>query len=388
MIQPRLNAKFLTVFALTAVMIAGAFALNSCGSSNNGSTTTSYIGAGSQWEVTLNSNGNTFVITHAPSVGGTTDLTVNGTYVSESTGFLQLTVTSSSGAGSGGITAPAAGTLLNALNIPGLVFLVSPVGQTNGNITAMIPTGNCPSGALNLNWVQLKTPSGFSYGSSDVFGIFNFSTAGVALVANQYIVEPPFTGSAPTTVGTGTCSGGTVSITNADLFLTSGGGAIVHANTSGEGSGNDQIFFALPQTAGPVTVTSLAGNYAGLAFATNTGGGFNTQDFPLSMTLAVSGSNVTGSAYQLTDITTGAHGTGAGTGANIVINADGNSNGFVTGTIDTSNPAGGGAAKGFACEVLPAGTQLLGLPAINNTILACVGVDQNQNFLSAIFVSH
>src|SRR5579885_1047292 len=142
-------AKGVVGIAATLLATGGLMLLDSCGSSSATSGPTSYSGAGSAWSATLDPSNNTFTMTHAPTVGGTVDQTINGTYTTSSDGFLVLTVTSSSGSNSANL--PAAGAKANALNIPGFILFVAPIGATNGqNVIPMIASGNCPTDTLTL----------------------------------------------------------------------------------------------------------------------------------------------------------------------------------------------------------------------------------------------
>jgi hypothetical protein len=346
--------------------------LGSCSKSDATATTRSYAGAGSEWNSTLNPDG-TFVITHSPTVGAAADVTVNGTYVTEPTGFLLLTVGSATGTG-----APAAGAQAYALEIPNTVFFLKPIG-VNSNIIAMIPSGGCPATLLSENWIKMKVDTSWT-AALDVNGTFTFDpTSGAATVTHKYSLNTPAGDLGTMAVGTGTCSGGLLSIVGGgaggvDLFLTQTGGAIVHVGTANEGSNGDQIIFAMPPTSAAVAPTDLAGNYIGLVF-TSSGGGTN---FPAKLTLAAGGGGVTGPGYQISDVASGATTTG---GAKLVINTAGISNGFVSGTMDTTSPTGGGVAKPMTCMALP------NAGGSGHTILSCAALDQSNAFFSFLLTS-
>src|SRR5690349_19302549 len=111
--RDRLNNSdsYLLVTSLGAALLLSA--LTGCGGGSAGGR--SYAGAGSDWRWTLGGNG-TFTGTERSS-----NSTVSGTYVTTSTGFQKMTVTSSSG------NAPAVGSVFPGLEVPGFAMIFAPV---------------------------------------------------------------------------------------------------------------------------------------------------------------------------------------------------------------------------------------------------------------------
>ena len=92
---------------LKPCLVAGSIAvltssiLIGCGSSSSPSaeTSQSYNGPGSKWDIQLADNG-TFHIDHRPSVSGSIDYTVDGSYTRQANGFVTMTVTGGTGSSS------------------------------------------------------------------------------------------------------------------------------------------------------------------------------------------------------------------------------------------------------------------------------------------------
>ncbi|HUP57791.1 MAG TPA: hypothetical protein VM598_10090 [Bdellovibrionota bacterium] len=272
-----------------------------------------YGGAGSNWQATLNGDG-TFTITESDS-----GMTATGTYETLSTGFLRLTVSSASGTG-----APSAGDQALALNVPGFVFLLKPLGD-GSPIIPMVPIGTCPSANMTANWILTETNSDISLNTTEGFGTFTYtaSTGAVAL-PTKYAIDNTSLGAG--TIGTFTCSGGVGTLSGGEeMWFNPSGGAIVHG-------GSGDIILAMTQaTVG--SAAALNGNYSGLVFSNN-GGGDDT--FPVMGTL----SGGTGTFTQVTNVATGTLGTESATLSFSAV--DSPSAGFVDGnlavTADATNP--------------------------------------------------
>ena len=224
----------------------------------------------------------------------------------------------------------------------------------------------------------MKVEHSWTATNNDVSGTFSFdATTGVASVLSDFNLAALTTDQGTHALGTGTCANGTLSLPNdtGDLFLTTAGGAIVHTSPSMESTGDDGIIFALPPAAAAIVPSSLAGNYAGLAFASGA-----DSDFPVSLTLTANGSGVSGPGVKLTDVTTGTPDTG---GALITLSTAGTANGVVNGTMDTTSTTGGGMAEPMTCVVQQhAGTN-------SQTVMACATIDANsQKFFSIVLASH
>lgn len=306
--------------ALLGIVAAALFF--GCGASQ---TNYSYGGPGSSYSAALNADG-TFTITRAADINSAASLTVAGTYSRLSTGFVYMTVTAVTGTG------PSVGDTAYGMEIPGFAFLVKPVGG-DSHVIPMVASGTCPTADFTANWIAGDKDDSTSATNiaADFFGTFSYNaTANTATLPAKYALAGPFTAlGAGTVPGLGTCSSGVLSFTGGAMWLTSLGGALVHANTGGETA--DQIIIAMPATS-LASTTSLAGNYAGLVFNKDLPTGDANRLFPVSVTAtAPTSTTMSMTGTQLTDVTTGA--TGAGTATLAITAMNSPSAGFMTGTV-------------------------------------------------------
>jgi len=286
-------------------------------------------------------------------------MTVNGTYVVLSTGFLKLTVTSATGT-----DAPTAGDQAVALEVPGYAFMLMPMDPNSDQLIPMISAGECPTSDVTGNWVIVNgdTNRDATSTTQDYFGTFAFDvTSGTASLPSMYALDSNFTPVTPGTLPPGTCANGIMDLTTAVMYLTSNGGAIVHTGADTASELDDNVIFAL----GPKAITSISnldGNFAGILFDDNNAGGAKISPVSMSCT---SGSC---SASIVSDITTGVT-----SGGSVTINLDGTVDalgiGFVTGTIADSGSTPGNLACMVDIDVLGAGKK----------IISCVGQSPGDN---------
>ena len=339
------------ILAGSGLVLGSLLVLSGCGTGGSGSgsgSTQSYTGAGSRWDVTLASD-NTFTITHRPSANGAVDMTVNGTYQELASGFLKLTVGSATGAG-----APSPGEAGYALNVPGYVFILKPLDPHSDQIIPMIKSGSCPSGNMSANWVMVKGTSV----NGEVYGTFAFDAATqTASLPTQYDLS--HSSGASYTLGSGVCKDGILTVAGDDMFLTEGGGAIVHVNP---GSNSDEIYFGLaPKSVG--SVNALDGSYAGLLFDDSNGTGSKI----LPVAVSCSSGRCTGN--MITDIDNNVLSPDS-----VTINlttADNPSTGFVTGTIEYTQP--NPSYGNLTCMVN------LDAQGSGRNIMSCVGQSPGNN---------
>ncbi len=243
-------------------IIALSLGLGACSKDDASDSTYSYAGPGSNWGATIRSDG-TFTITESDS-----SLTVEGTHTTLSSGFMKLTVTSATGA-----DAPSAGQQAYAVNIPGVVFLLKPIGGGENQIIPMVASGSCPTSDQNLNWVQMSNSHTID-SSTDVLGTyaFDFETNTPSL-PNKYNLAGGDEGTG--TISAISCSAGVATVSGGGgggggtMYLTASGGAIVKTTNS--------TIMAMPS--GSVSTSVLAGDYVGLVFS----GG---DDHPVNATMS------------------------------------------------------------------------------------------------------
>ena len=258
---------------LLLMIIAGT--LFSC--SEKKDTTTSYVGPGSEYSITFNESDGTFDLTESDS-----SLTIAGSYTTLTSGFKKLTVGSVSG---GGDEKPSVGDQAYGVDIPGVVFLLKPL-EANSEIVSMVSKGSCPTGDFNMNWIITGIESGTAFKKGcndgdpsvkgiDALGTFSFTNStqqGVLpkkfdICGNQF--DDAFN------LGTITCSAGIATPADesqAKMYLTANGGAIVKVedDAGGADDDDDRIIVALPVNT--VVKASLADEYIGMIMMNNPGG--------------------------------------------------------------------------------------------------------------------
>lgn len=309
----------------------GFIVVNGC-SKEQKVPTYSYGGPGSAYTATLSDDG-TFTITHAPSVGATVTMTITGTYSRLASGFVKLTVTGSTGSG-----APASGSTALGLEVPGFALLLKPAGNES-EVIPMVVAGQCPTADMTLNWMVTDKDDATSAASTsaDYLGVFQYTAStNSATLPNKYALQA-FTSLGSGTVGTlSTCSNGILNFTGGAMWLTSQGGALVHA--TGSGPTNDQVIVAMPSSTISST-TGFAGSYAGLVFDKTATDGSGNRIFPVSVSMtSPSASTMTGTGTKMTDVEANTLSTDSATLT--ISSIDSPQNGFMKGTISIGGSTG------------------------------------------------
>ena len=267
----------LTVAGLTATLIA----CGGGGSSDDDSASRDYAGAGSRWDVSLDDSDNTFTITRRINASSGIIMTVNGSFQTLGNGFISMVVSDASGT-----DAPDPGDTAIGLEVEGYAFFLKPLD--GDQVIPMISAGNCPTDDINANWVIVKKGSNpdASDPNRDFYGSFAYdtSTDTPSLPAQYSLTHAAYTGGSGIP-GNGSCSDGVLEVTDAEMYLTANGGAIVHTNI---GTPSDSsIIFALPKKA-ISNISNASGSYAGLLFDGNDSSGDQVQ--PVSVVCDASGS--------------------------------------------------------------------------------------------------
>lgn len=319
-------------FAFTLMALTGCSEETPSAVSPDAAIVYQYAGPGSSWTVDLYDDA-TFIITHAPSLGEAIDMTINGTYARFDTGFLKLTVTTATGTAD---DLPVAGAEAYALEVPGFAFILKPIGD-DSEVIPMVTAGDCPVEDVVANWIHVKMRDGADATSTeqDFFGTFAYEVAtGIPSLPTKYSLES-FTALGSGTLSAGTCADGIMEVDEAVMYLTSQGGAIVHANAESETE--DSFIFAFPAEENLDSGEDLAGDYAGLVFDSAVAEGQDSL-FPVAITITGTVTTVTGTGTQLTDVETGAVGTGTASISLTALNSP--SDGFMTGTITIATQTG------------------------------------------------
>lgn len=370
--------KFIYATMASAASIAVASLLIACGSSSSTTavtattTSTNYNGPGSKWDVELVSDGN-FTAVRRPDVNSAVDMTVTGTYVTQSNGIIKLTVSSAVDDSNNTLSSPANGDVAWGLNAPGYAFMLRPMDSSSDQLIPMVTSGACPSSDMSGNWVNVNMQSGrLATDNSDFFGTFNFdATNQQGNLPGRYSLANPTSNLGSMALGTGSCSNGIMTISDGVMYLATNG-AIVRTGTDTSGDETDDSFiFAFAQKA-ITDINNLDGTYGGMLFD---GSNLSGQKInPVTMNCSAGSCTAT----QLdTDLTTTLSG-----GATINLNAgsgvDQPGTGFVTGTVTDGSGTGN-----LSCmvDIDAAGT--------GKKIASCVGQSpgDTSKLFNVLFVS-
>ncbi len=327
--------KIMAMAAVTATISACSGGSDTTATTGSGATTVAaaaYSGPGSKWNFNLATDG-TFDIARSAGVGAPVDMTIDGSYSRLSSGFLKLTVGSSTGT-----NAPAAGETAWAVEVPGYALLVKPIQANSDQIITMVAAGSCPTGDLAANWVLVKQEVGMNASNTqaDYTGTFNYNaTSGVASLPTKYSIAAPTVDlGAGVLPANGGCVDGIWSFSDATMYLTNNGGAMVHTfGGSLTTEDDDNFIFALKQKA-IVNVSAMDGEYAGMLF--DGAGTAGNKIVPISMSCTsgtCTGANVvnidTGEVDATSSVTVSLTGT-----------VDSPQPGIITGIISTGTSTG------------------------------------------------
>lgn len=328
------QTKIYKLYKLLAVVFVATL-ISACSASTDTTTTTSdataYSGPGSKWNFNLAAD-NSFTIERSAGVNAPVDMTIAGSYSRLASGFMTLTVASSTGT-----NAPAAGDIAWAVEVPGYALLVKPMQAGSDQMIAMVASGSCPTGDLNANWVLVKQDVGrdTSDPTADYTGTFSYNaTSGTPGLPSKYSLTDPTTNLGTFSLGAGTCADGILSFAGATLYLTNNGGAVVHTFGSDLTTEDDDNFiFALEQKA-IGNVNTMDGDFVGMLF--DEAGTAGNKIVPISMS-CVSG---VCTGYNVTDIETGAVDTSSSVTVSLTGTVDTPETGIITGTISTNTSVG------------------------------------------------
>ena len=349
-----------------------ALMIPACGGSGSGddssaTTATKYNGPGSKWDFTLNNDG-TFTVSKREDSSSPILFTVTGDWVTSSSGFRVLTVTGVTGTGG-----PSVGETAWAIDVPGYALLLNPMEAGSDQVIPMVVSGECPDEDLTANWVIVKKAdsSDATSSSRDFFGSYTYTAASeTATLPARYALDNAFTDQGSESLGASTCDEGLASVSDALMYLTSNGGAIVQTQLSDPDESS--FIFALQQKA-ISNVNNYDGSYAGMVFDGNYSSGDRV--IPASMTCSAATCNGSLLAGPLA---------GAATSDPWTLSLNGTIDslapGFVTGTLtDDGSSNSGNVACMIDIDVLGSGKK----------IISCVGQSPGDNtqMVNAIFTS-
>jgi hypothetical protein len=313
-------------------LVVGALLLSGCSSDSDSTPSTyNYNGPGSDYSLSMSTAG-TFELEES-----TDNLEVSGTWQELDSGFKKLTISTSNKSN------PAAGDAAFLLEIPGVISILKPINSDDSQIINMVQAGNCPTENFSSNWI--RGDKGFDITQQEVIGDIDYThSTETAVIDNFFKYDGTDTGQSSNPVQF-SCEKGIASVTNggntnAKLYLTTNGSAIVR--TSGDDStlGNDDDGFIVGLPEEEIgSKSNLDGTYSGLIFSDNGGG--NEEVTPVSLTLE----SASGTIYRLNDELTASTSTSLGVvdlyDADNITQTDGTtktaSTGFISAQITGSN---------------------------------------------------
>ncbi|MEM7377558.1 MAG: hypothetical protein AAF460_08645, partial [Pseudomonadota bacterium] len=250
---------------------------------------------------------------------------------------------------------------------------LSPMESGSDQVIPMVASGSCPTADFAANWVIVKksNSSDATSSSRDFFGSYQYTAAtSTANLPSVHALDNSFTNQGANSLGTSTCADGIALVSDAVMYLTTNGGAIVHTQVSDP---NESSFiFALAQKA-ITNVANFDGDYAGMVFDGNFSAGARL--IPAAMTCTsgtCSGTLLSGPENTATasDPWTLA----------LTNTVDDPSAGLITGTLTDNGSANTG---NVACMI---DSDVLGT---GKRIMSCVGQSPGDNtqMVNAIFTS-
>lgn len=327
-----------------------------------------YRGPGEVWNVFVNDAAQMIELTHQVNMSTGIDYEGISTFTTYSTGFTQMTVSSAGP----DLNGPSLGAVTSALYIPSYVFFLAPYSAAD--TMAMIPPV-CPSSDMTFNWIKLRQPSSWAIGSGggNSFGTMSLPIAtGAASLVNAFNLDTVSNSDMTTDSGAASLSSSVGCGTGqyfdgSNQVFTSSNAIIVNR------IGTNEVYFGISAATAPAA-TALAGSYAGYLYQAD-----GPSNDPVSLTLASSGGNATGTADLLSDVTNGTSAGGTNptvTIGSVTLSGTGTS-GFLGGSI---NFGGGNQPLVCLAQTSAGGTSQI--------MIACNGTNAAGHFVSLLLTSH
>ena len=288
-----------------SLSVVTALSFSGCGSSSNDDTkkedeitTKNYNGAGSRWDMSFKSNG----IATIKELNS--NLEINATWETLSSGFRKITTTSSSDSNI------ANGTVTYGFNLPDYMFPF--ISFTENKLIPTIVKGECPNGDLKHNFIVSYAKSNNKTDNTindfDGFGTFgywhsNSNTNKTNIEVYKRDGSRPDDGGSYEISGTpaANCSNGTIYDTVGDItddwnadttaYFTKSGGLIWHQEGKGNIVGNAynnriENDFMLPYEADLNTINQIDGNYIGYEINGNGQASLGYENNPVSVIIS------------------------------------------------------------------------------------------------------
>ena len=243
-------------FVALGLTLGASLALHGCGNGSAPTLTRGYAGAGSDWRWTLKSDGN-FTATESGTSTTFTGRILHAFERIDSRGFSRRTG-----------SAPASGTVIPGLEVPGFALLFAPVLGSETQIVGNIASGTCPTANFVDNYLYMQFSPGIDLTTTnrEFFGTFAWDTStNTGQAVTQYTMNYS-TISFPSPVS-GSCTNGVMNTNAFNAYLTPGA-AFVKSIGGGPTSGDGLI--AVPKA--PLgSLSRMYGKYSGLIYdATST----------------------------------------------------------------------------------------------------------------------
>ena len=267
-----------------------------------------------------------------------------------------------------GPDAPSQGDTAWAIEAEGYALMLYTQGDS---FVPMIKSGVCPTTDFEGNWViaRKRVDADATETDGDYFGSFAFDAAtGQGSLPARHALSDGFPSAGAGTLDAGTCADGIMEVSDALMYLTDNGGAIVHTNLNDP----DETSFIFALTQKSITsVAALDAEYAGILFDQSSASGSMISPVSIACTNGLcSGAFVTDVANNTTS-------------GMFTVDLFGTTNdpitGFLTGTVTNE----GGDSGNLACMVDE------DVQGTGQRLLSCVGQapGNNQRMFNLFFAS-
>ena len=313
-----------------------------------------FTGAGSNWRLEMERNGNEFELTRSNNPDSSVNITLTGTYEAfNNNGFTRLTVNDQEGTSSANDEI----TLVRASNY---AAFLSPIFPNDDDVLAMVAVANCGSSDTISNWIRFKHPitNQSSADEPNDFGTLRYVDSTATLTLNaRYNLDTPTQNIGNVEIASGECTEGFITESSEHThYLGSGSSALL--DLYNDDDDENQRLFALDQTVVAANTDFDSDSY-GLMYDRGASGDNN---FPIRAD-CTSG---TCTINQISDIENGDTSGQSYTLELSDVNTP--SNGFITGNISLEN---GNENETAIC--------VLRLGSANQDILACVANSPNNS---------
>jgi len=244
------------------LLAIGAFFIAGCGGgsgSNNNNTVTTYTGAGSVWETSLNSSSNTFDIKRKATPTSSVNFQVKGNYNTTASNLLDMVVTAIPNPNSS-ITVNIGDTAV-ALEIPNYALFLN----FNNTVTPMTHLDSCPTTTKRWNFISTSSSTAEIGEAIYTPAMYNTAQGFMQITVRDTTTYAILSNNLYNT----TCSNGIISFTdltgdNFEGFVSSSGAFVAHNTTTTE------KYFGVMQDNSLTNVNNLDGTYTGISFNNST----------------------------------------------------------------------------------------------------------------------